>query len=855
MNKNINNKDVEVLAPAGSYDIMKAVINAGADAVYLGGDMFGARAYAGNFNEDELLRTIDYAHVHDKKIYLTVNTLLKERELEEQLVKYLLPYYKEGLDAVIVQDMGVLRVIHENFPDMHIHASTQMTITGSYGASILEKCGTSRIVTARELNLGEIKKIREKCDIEIESFVHGALCYCYSGQCLFSSMNGGRSGNRGRCAQPCRMPYDVFSNDGGTHNINNKNEKYSLSPKDMCTLKILPDIIEAGVYSLKIEGRMKNIIYAAGVTQMYRKYVDRYLQYGKEAYSVDENDVNRLMDIYNRGMFTTGYYNNSKGRDMLSISRPNHMGTKALRVISNNNGFVTFEAFENIDPHDVFEIDADNSFTSGEAVKKGGFLKVNLPKKYKLNKGRILYRTKSETISQDITDKCVKNNIKRKINVIADITEGKNAVIRIEDAKDPSLFIEQISDDIVSTALKQPLSEEKVLGQINRFGDTEFEPDTIKAVINGSTFVPVKQLNELRRNAVNSFEQKLIGRFRRKYEDAVTDINISFKRNNNTFKSDVTGKCVYVKNSKQVKLLYNDDSVEYIYFDFDIFGNIRATDRNSLNSLEHEENSVQKLLKECHAAGKKAVIALPYILREKNHSRCEKLLRACGSDKDAAYNADAFLVRNVEEIGLISEMYSKEIISVSDVITDANLYTWNEMAVKELHTLITSCGLRLLRCTLPFELTSKEISSIGTKVCDVQRELIVYARIPLMVSEQCLYRTFNRCRMKTDGNGGISENSGEYKINTKTDNKLNTKITMKARNNTLYNIENCCDYCYSLITDERVFDITDMTKEIQKIKPDYIRYEFIETDDVYGVVNNTLKKDDSYRGHFVLGVE
>ena len=370
------NKKVEVLAPAGSYEIMEAVINAGADAVYLGGDSFGARAFAGNLNKEELLKAIDYAHIRDRKIYLTVNTLLKEHELGTQLIEYLKPFYEAGLDAVIVQDMGVFKLIREHFPDMPIHASTQMTITGAEGAKILENLHATRVVTARELKLDEIKAIHNSCNIEIESFVHGALCYCYSGQCLLSSMNGGRSGNRGRCAQPCRMEYDVYDSDGSM--LESSEGRYVLSPKDMCAIKILPDIIDAGVYSLKIEGRMKNVTYAAAVTALYRKYVDMYLEYGRKGYKVDDNDINDLMDLYNRGAFTTGYYNSNKGMQMMSVQRPNHMGTRALEVMSNVSGRITFKALEQINPQDVFEIDRDNSFSSGDSYKTGQTFEVNL---------------------------------------------------------------------------------------------------------------------------------------------------------------------------------------------------------------------------------------------------------------------------------------------------------------------------------------------------------------------------------------------------------------------------------------------------------------------------------------------
>ena len=260
---------VELLAPGGSFESVIAAYNAGADAVYTGGLMFGARAGANNLTTEELIEALEYAHVHDRKLYLTVNTLLKDKEIETELYDYLLPLYENGLDAVIVQDIGVFKFIRDNFPLMHIHASTQMTIFGKDTVAFLKDLGASRIVTPRELSLKEIEDIKNDArlkDMEIESFVHGALCYCYSGQCFMSSYIGGRSGNRGRCAQPCRMEYDVLK-DGKV--LNPGNNKYVLSPKDICTLKILPEIIKSGVYSLKIEGRMKKTEYITGVVSIY----------------------------------------------------------------------------------------------------------------------------------------------------------------------------------------------------------------------------------------------------------------------------------------------------------------------------------------------------------------------------------------------------------------------------------------------------------------------------------------------------------------------------------------------------------------------------------------------------------
>jgi putative protease len=309
---------VELLAPGGSLECVIAAINAGADAVYTGGSMFGAREYADNLNENELLEAIKYAHIHGRKIYLTVNTLLKDQEIENKLYDYILPLYKNGLDAVIVQDFGVMSFIQSHFPNLHIHASTQMTIMGRETVSYLKSHGVNRIVTPRELSIKEIKDISKNCDIEIESFVHGALCYCYSGQCFLSSYIGGRSGNRGKCAQPCRLAYDLVKNNSV---INSKDEKYILSPKDICTLNILPEIIKAGVYSLKIEGRMKKKEYTAGITSLYRKYIDMFLE-KPDKYRVDTSDLKKAMDLFNRNGFNESYYKTHNSRDMISLKEP-----------------------------------------------------------------------------------------------------------------------------------------------------------------------------------------------------------------------------------------------------------------------------------------------------------------------------------------------------------------------------------------------------------------------------------------------------------------------------------------------------------------------------------------------------
>ncbi len=307
----MRNKDFELLAPAGNLEILKGVIESGADAVYVGGSMFGARAYANNFTEEELLEAIDFAHLRGVKVYLTVNTLIKNSEFSK-LYDYLLVYYKRGLDAVIVQDIGVVKAIHEYFPSMEIHTSTQMTVTGADGVRFLSQFGVTRVVMAREVSLAEMKRIHEETGMELEAFVHGALCYSYSGQCLFSSILGGRSGNRGRCAQPCRLPYTVEG----------KKDEYILSLKDMCGIKALDKLHDAGVYSLKIEGRMKQLEYACGVVKYYRSYID-------SKKPVSDADYDRIKELGNRCGFTDRYYFDHNGSDMVTYVKPNFVSNAA----------------------------------------------------------------------------------------------------------------------------------------------------------------------------------------------------------------------------------------------------------------------------------------------------------------------------------------------------------------------------------------------------------------------------------------------------------------------------------------------------------------------------------------------
>ncbi len=448
-------RNVEILAPAGSFESMVAAVNAGADAVYIGGSRFGARAYANNLDEEAMIRAIDYVHLHGCKIYMTVNTLVKEKELPD-LFDYLKPYYEAGLDAVIVQDLGVFRYIRDCFPDMDIHVSTQMTVTGKYSAEKLKEMGAVRVVPARELTLSEIREIYDATGLEIETFVHGALCYSYSGQCLFSSLIGGRSGNRGRCAQPCRLPFDVVRD--GKY-INKKNEKYVLSLKDLCTLDLIPDILEAGVCSLKIEGRMKSPRYTAGVVSMYRKYVDLYLKNGRAGYRVDPADKRMLLDLFDRGGQSDGYYRVHNGRDMVVL--------KEKPAFREGNQ----ELFDYLDR---MYVDA----VKKEKISGAAYFEVGKPARL--------------TLSADLTGRAAEAYVNR------------------ESAASAVATFVYVDGDVVEEAKNAPMDEARIRKQLMKTGDSPFTFENLTIEIRGNVFVPVQALNAMRREALEKLEKAVL---------------------------------------------------------------------------------------------------------------------------------------------------------------------------------------------------------------------------------------------------------------------------------------------------------------------------------------------------------
>ena len=576
---------VEILSPAGSYESLEAAIKAGADAVYIVGTRFGAREFADNLQEDMLLKAIDFVHLHGRKIYLTVNTLLKEDELQD-LYSYLRPYYRHGLDAVIVQDIGVLKYIREQFPDLPIHASTQMTITNVLGAKFLEELGVERVVTARELQLHEIRDIANETHLEIESFVHGALCYCYSGQCLFSSMIGGRSGNRGQCAQPCRLPYRT----------GNRENQYLMSLKDICTLEYIPELVEAGISSFKIEGRMKKPEYVALVTAMYRKYLDLYLRNGKESYQVDPSDREKLMDLYNRGGSHGGYYYTKNGKDMISLDRPNHAGVPALKIVQFKGRNATAKALTKIHKGDVIELaDGDENYTIPNDIVCGQTIQFHTFQNQKFRNGQILHRTRNEAQIREIQEGILSRKMQEPIEGILRLSvyEPMRLELRYQN------ICVEMKGEYPEKAVNQPMDAERIRKQMNKTGNSPFVFEKLDIHMEGELFVPLQALNELRRQGMEALEFAILTS-RRRIDKA--------RINKNDYQSDLIENdvtfTVLVEEMEQFRVALESNVVERIYVD--------------CNMLEHiwDSGQVSELIEECHSRGKEVFLAMPHIFRK-----------------------------------------------------------------------------------------------------------------------------------------------------------------------------------------------------------------------------------------------
>lgn len=682
----MKNMITELLSPAGSYESFEAAIGAGADAVYVGGPAFGARAYAQNFTQEELITAIETAHIHNRKLYLTVNTLLKNRELDDQLFEYLLPYYEAGLDAVIVQDLGVFSFIRRSFPDLDIHASTQMTVTGPEGMRFLEGKGATRVVPARELSLEEISAMHKASPLEIETFIHGALCYSYSGQCLMSSIFGGRSGNRGRCAQPCRLPYSVTMDH---RKYKGDKDFCALSLKDICTLDILPDILEAGVMSLKIEGRMKQPAYTAGVTAVYRKYLDMYLS-GKE-YHVLEEDRKYLLELFSRGGSCKGYYDMYRGPEMMAFANE----------------------------------------------KKSGNIQPEIRKIKEKIHGNLILSPESP--------------------VILEITCKGQTVTAMGGE--------------VQFAKNQPMEEQRIRQQMEKLGNTDFQWEDLNIEINGRIFVPVKVLNEVRRDALSQLREALIGCQKRAQ---VTKQPTKSKDQAACHRRVTDSLPVYVscERSDTAEVLLNEPGITGFYFPFD---------------------TMEKYFSPELAASSELYLFTPHIHRGEIP---EKWLRS--AQKWLEQGMKGFLVRNLESYAVLKKMgYGGK------CILDASMYTWNDQSVDFWRE------EGVLRNTVPLELNEGELKHRD----NTSSELLLYGYIPLMLSAQCVRKNLFGCTGKYETAYLKDRYNSEFPVKCSCD-PWGKNISEKAK------------YCYNIIYNSIPYGLPGEKDQVKKLNLHSLRLAF-----------------------------
>ncbi|MBU5481936.1 U32 family peptidase [Blautia sp. MSJ-19] len=715
---------MELLAPAGSYEAFISAIGAGADAVYVGGPDFGARAYAQNFSQEELLQAIHVAHIHDKKLYLTVNTLLKNREIQERLYDSLLPAYEEGLDAVIVQDFGVFQFIKQNFPGLHLHASTQMTVTGPGGMKFLEEQGATRVVAARELSLLELRTMHQTSPIEIEAFIHGALCYSFSGQCLMSSMLGGRSGNRGRCAQPCRLSYQVRKPEDA---YQFQKDFCPLSLKDMCTIDLLPEILNAGVTSLKIEGRMKQPGYTAAVTGMYRKYLDILLNSDKP-YHVADRDRQDLLRIFSRGGSCPGYYQQHNGSSMMAFSNE----------------------------------------------KKTSGLPEKLPSKKESISGFLFLYPQSPAF---LEVSC------RGIQVTVSAGE-------------------------VQFAKEQPMAEERVRKQMEKLGNTEFEWKELNIQMGDHIFIPVRTLNELRRNALMQLEDALCTPTKRSLSSHPV-----FSPDTSSSGHDSSAHIlVSCENIQQAETLCLNPEISGMYLYYD-----------AMEYCIHKE--IQKT--------KDLYLSLPYITRgaapDGFFDTCRNWLAA---------GMKGFLVKNLESYEMLKEAGWQQLC-----ILDASVYTWNNESIafwqKE----------NILRNTVPYELNEKEIAHRNNS----NSEMIIYGYIPLMLSAQCVRKNTAQC--------DCSEESMILKDRYDKEFHCNCICHPWKTGNTAKE-----EYCYNILYNSLPLGLLKESRKIQNLGIRHLRLNFtLETPQAAAEIlqqflqvylhHGSAPDRDYTKGHFKRGAE
>lgn len=719
---------VELLAPVGDWNCLKAAVQNGADAVYFGVEQFNARMYAANFNVEDMKQVIEYCKLRNVKTNLTLNTLLENCEFDNA-VDLAKEAYKTGVDAIIVQDLGLAKYLIDNIPGLPIHASTQMTVHNLQGVLKLEKLGFDRVVLSRELSCEEIEYICKNCKVEIETFIHGALCICYSGQCLFSSVVGGRSGNRGKCAGPCRLPYELISENAETHERKSIDKGYLLSTKDLCGIAYLPRLVQAGVKCFKIEGRMKSPEYVATVTRIYRKYIDMVLN--NYDFIIDEKDINDLMQVFNRGGFSDGHLDSKHNRNLIFPEKPSNMGIYlgTIKKYNSNKGHITLQLEEDLELGDSISVsnEASKYLVSELMIKNVNQKKVSANTEVTIGrmKGNIkvgdkVYRISSKALS-DFAKASYDNCENKKIPLNCTVTIKKNTPISMEISTNKntcynelysSIYVKEISNMIPIDALKTPISVERVVKQISKTTNTPFSFENITVLLDDGLYVPsISTLNELRRTALEKVEQEILSRAKR------TLLDLSKKS-----KESIT----YTPNVKnpEISVLFRQLELDFDYTKLD-----KEKITNIYVSLELFISKKYSKIISYFSDNYNLYIYVPSIIK----TNYKNIALSTIEQAVMIYNIKGFMVSNIGDFELLKK-YSKDY----EFIGNYTLNVFNNNTMEEYRK------LGLSRITLSRELNQELIKEMLANA-NINTEMIVYGNLPLMASSYCFLGETNKC--------------------------------------------------------------------------------------------------------------
>lgn len=802
----------ELLAPAGSMESLKAAVNNGCDAVYLGGKLFSARQFAGNFSLEELEEACDYCHLRGVKVYVTINTLYKVEELKE-LLDFVGKLYKMGVDALIIQDSGAAKIIRENYPELPLHASTQMTANSLEDVRYWESLGFSKIVLSRELSLEEISEITQQTEAEIETFIHGALCVCYSGQCLMSSILGGRSGNRGRCAQTCRLPYTLYK---GADKLQ---EGYLLSPKDIQTVTILPQLIEAGIASLKIEGRMKNPEYVAGVTGIYRKYIDLYFD-DPEHYQVSSEDIKSLTQLFNRGGFTEGYYTSAGGKDMMSLERPKTWGLKVGIVDSYipKHNRVTIRTREPLVPGDGIEIwtaKEPHVGTNISKASKAGEV-ISLAIEGDIQKNDVVYRTYGKALNDALRKTWEKDSRKKSIWGLLKAKKSQPLALQLWDMYGSNIYV---TGDMVEAAANQPTSLEKLKQQVEKMGATSFILEALEIDGDDDIYVSVGALNQLRRTAVEALEEAILKKSKR--QEVQKGITEEKEKSPYVLQKKLHA---LVTEFSQLEAIVGTKGLKVIYFE----------------ASGEMERMLPQALKLCNSFDVSLYAALPKISRQ-----WRKDIEDAMVERLKETEIDGFLVRSAGQFGLVKDSEKKITVDYTlNVMNEEGVAFWKQQGADSV--------------CLSVEANLKEINEMGDKDC----EMVVYGYLPLMKTQQCPIGNFA---------GG---KEGHFYCSEKNNTEL---YFLKDRKGLKFPLMTDCERCVCTVLNSKPLFTLKFYDEILESVTGSVRLEFTKegigraaritkayaemTQDPNKISSETrslleeMKEKGNTKGHFFRGVE